>query len=95
MSDHEARRGFAGQDWFVRAHVRIRGSHRSASVDPSVLRIFHPGEELEMMQWGQSGQQPDTCAWWTDKDLDAAHSVPGQEVEILEVLEGQLPVTYL
>lgn len=70
----------------MRARVRIRGAHRSTSVEPLNLRIFQFGEELEMMQWGRSGQQVGTGTWWTSQDLDAAHSVPAQEV-----LEGELP----
>ncbi|MEU2271534.1 hypothetical protein ABZ568_34960 [Streptomyces olindensis] len=44
-----------------------------------------------MVQWGRAGQRVDTGIWWTSQDLDAAHSVPAQKVEILEVIEGRLP----
>ncbi|WP_146229038.1 hypothetical protein [Streptomyces sp. NWU339] len=56
-----------------------------------MLRAFQFGEELEMVQWGRSGQRVGTGMWWTSQDLDAAHSIPAQKVEVLEVLEGQLP----
>jgi len=84
-------RGAAEQNWYVSARVRIRAEHRSTAVEPLSLRIFRPGEELEMVQWGRAGQWADTGTWWTSKDLEAAHSVPVQKVEVLEVLEGQLP----
>ncbi|MFG3552635.1 hypothetical protein [Streptomyces sp. NPDC047725] len=56
-----------------------------------MLRIFEPGEELEMFQWGQAGQEVATARWWTSWDIDAPHSIPGQMVEVLAVLEGKLP----
>lgn len=81
----------AAQDWFVRARVRMRGAHRSLSVEPLAFKAFEFGEELEMVQWGRAGQRVGTSMWWTSRDLDPAHSVPAQKVEVLEVLEGRLP----
>ena|SRR5919205_1737867 len=91
MNDHGPHGGAAAQGWFVRARVRILGTHQSASLEPLTLRVFEYGEELEMVQWGRAGQRVDRATWWTSQDVGAAHSVPGQKVEVLEVLEGHLP----
>jgi hypothetical protein len=58
------------------------------------LRIFRPGEEVEMVQWGRAGEEVDTDSWWTTSQyIPAAHIVPADKVEVLEVLEGRRPET--
>ena len=91
MSDHRFRGVVAREDWFVRARVRFRAEYRCTSVEPLALRIFKPGEELEMAQWGRAGEDAGAVLWWTSDDVYAALMVPGGQVEIVEVVEGQLP----
>ncbi|MGW3100249.1 hypothetical protein ACWDCC_43230 [Streptomyces sp. NPDC001102] len=73
--------------WSVRARVRIITEHQSTSVEPLRLRLFHPGEELEMVQWGRPGDESGTAPWWTSPDVHEAHMVPASKVEVLEVLQ--------
>lgn len=75
----------------MRARVRIREEHHAQSLEQK-LKIFRPGEEVEMVQWGRAGQQVDTSAWWTTNGyIPAAHIVPSEKVEILELLEERRP----
>ncbi|MGW3141436.1 hypothetical protein [Streptomyces sp. NPDC001139] len=73
--------------WCVRARVRILTEHQSTSVEPLNLRLFHAGDELEMVQWGQPGDEDGMAPWWTGHNLHKAHKVPASKVEILEVLQ--------
>ncbi|MDH6522593.1 hypothetical protein M2163_000897 [Streptomyces sp. SAI-135] len=87
MSEHNSPGHLATTDWFVRARVRIRAEHHAHSLEQT-LRIFRPGEELEMVQWGRAGQEVDTDAWWTTSHyIPTAHIIPSHKIEVLEVLE--------
>ncbi|MFE0525065.1 hypothetical protein [Streptomyces sp. NPDC058954] len=93
MSDREAPGDIAAHDWFVRAWVRIREEHHANSLEWT-LRVFRSGEELEMMQWGWAGQEIDTDAWWTTNQyIPAAHVVPANKVEVMEILEERRPAS--
>ncbi|KAB1140686.1 hypothetical protein F7R91_35130 [Streptomyces luteolifulvus] len=85
------RRSVAARDWFTRARVRILEEHRSTSVEPLAIRIFRPGEEVQMVQWGPAGLEPETDMWLTSTDISAAHIIPADKVDVLEVLEAQSP----
>ncbi|POX55812.1 hypothetical protein C3489_08050 [Streptomyces sp. Ru71] len=92
MSDRKAGRGdLAAGLWFMRARVRILTEHQSTSVDPLGLRIFRPGEELEMLRWGRPWDEAEGTPWWTSLDMQGAHIVPAAKVQVLEVLEEQQP----
>lgn len=81
----------AAQDWFVRALVRVRTAHHAHSLERE-LRIFRAGEVVEMVQWGRAGQEIDTASWWTTNQyIPAAHIVPADKVEVLEVLDERRP----
>ncbi|WP_113699699.1 hypothetical protein [Nonomuraea lactucae] len=64
---------------FTRARVRITKHHRAST--PYGDRHFTPGEELEMIKWGPGGD-----SWWTELTVDTSFIVPGECVEVLEVL---------
>ncbi|MEH0580163.1 hypothetical protein [Streptomyces sp. B21-108] len=88
MSEHDS---LGAQDWFVRARVRIRAEHHATSLEQK-LRIFRPGEEVEMVQWGRSGHEGAQDAWWTTNHyIPGAYIVPAAKVEVLEVLEERRP----
>ncbi|MFF5969798.1 hypothetical protein ACFY64_40165 [Streptomyces collinus] len=93
MTDREHQEDVAPHDWFMRARIRIRQEHQSYSVEPLALKIFRQGEELPMVRWGRGGQEVEMDSWWTGQDISAAHIVPADKVEVLEVLEGRLPET--
>ncbi|MEU3340447.1 hypothetical protein [Streptomyces sp. NPDC006668] len=91
MSEHDAPGPIAEQDWFVRARVRIREEHHAHSLEQK-LRTFRPGQEVELVQWGRASQEVDTDAWWTTSHyIPAAHIVPADKIEVLEVLEERRP----
>ncbi len=81
----------ASRDWHTRAHVRITAEVSSHSVDPWIHRTFHVGEELEMLQWGRKGRPVKRDSWWTSYDIDGAHIVKAENVEVIEVLEETQP----
>jgi hypothetical protein len=62
--------------------VRILAEHRSSSINPYQERTFMPGEELELVWIGNS--------WWTGHDVDAAHIVPADKVELVNT-QSQVP----
>ncbi|GAA2244482.1 hypothetical protein GCM10010104_45840 [Streptomyces indiaensis] len=73
----------------MRARVRIREEHEANSLERT-LRVFRPGEVIEMVQRGRAGHEIDTDSWWTTNHyIPAAHIVPASKVEVLEVLEGR------
>ncbi|MGC0340612.1 hypothetical protein [Streptomyces sp. SLBN-8D4] len=91
MTDGDLPGDVAAQDWFVRARVRISEEHRANSLEGK-SRVFRPGEELEMMQWGRAAQEIDTDAWWTTHHyIPAAHIVPAGKIQVLEILEERRP----
>jgi hypothetical protein len=49
--------------------------------------MFHPGEELEMVQWGRPGDEIGMTPWWTSEDVDEAHMVPATKVKVLKVVQ--------
>jgi hypothetical protein len=67
---------------FTRARVRITKLHTACN--PYGDRDFAPGEELEMVQWGPGGD-----SWWTELAVDTSFVVPGECVEVLEVLDDE------
>ncbi len=79
------------RDWHTRARVRIVKEKVSRSVEPSTVRTFSPGEELEMIQWGRQGRPVDRSAWWTSYDIDASHILAADNVEVIEVLSEVPP----
>ncbi len=81
----------ASRDWHTRARVRILTETTSRSVDPYTVRTFHVGEELEMLQWGREGRPIRRESWWTSFDIDGAHIIKGENVEVIEVLEEVQP----
>ncbi|GHE26006.1 hypothetical protein [Streptomyces hydrogenans] len=91
MTVRKSHGGVAERDWFVRARVRVRAEHHARSLEQE-LRVFRAGEVVEMVQWGRAGQEIDTGSWWTTNQyIPAAHIVPTDKVEVLEVLEEQRP----
>ncbi|MFJ6384733.1 hypothetical protein ACIQI7_32585 [Kitasatospora sp. NPDC092039] len=82
----------AEQEWWTEARVRITAPYTAGAVDPDVTRRFEPGEELVMIQWGRARREVERDSWWTCTDIDAAHIIPAEHVEVLEVLDEQLPV---
>ncbi len=81
----------AAREWHTRARVRILTETTSRSVDPYTVRTFHPGEELEMVQWGREGRPVKRDAWWTSYDIDGAHIIKAEHVEIVEILDEVAP----
>jgi hypothetical protein len=81
----------ASRDWHTRARVRILTETTSRSVDPYTVRTFHAGEELEMLQWGRAGRPVRRESWWTSFDIDGAHIIKAENVEVIEVIEETLP----
>ncbi|MBL1093438.1 MULTISPECIES: hypothetical protein [Streptomyces] len=91
MTVRKTHRGVAEQDWFVRARVRVRAEHHATSLEREV-RIFRAGEVVEMVQWGRASQEIDPTSWWTtNRYIPAAHIVPADKVEVLEVLDERRP----
>ncbi len=60
-------------------------------MDPYDERMFQPGDELEMLQWGRAGRPVDRSAWWSSADIDGAFLVPADHVEHLEVIRESAP----
>jgi len=88
VSEHEE---IAERDWSTWARVRITKPYRAGSVDPYGERMFRPGDELEMIQWGRAGRTVDRSAWWTSTDIDGAFIVLADHVEVLEVTRESAP----
>ncbi|WP_113698707.1 hypothetical protein [Nonomuraea lactucae] len=63
---------------FTRARVRVTQPHRASN--PYGDRDFTPGEELEMIRW------PGGDLWATELTVDTSFVVPGECVQVLEVL---------
>lgn len=71
-----------------RARVRIVRDISTRSVDPGDAINWHAGEELVMFQWDRNpGLPPADHAWWTDFDIDGAHIIAAEHIQVLEVLE--------
>jgi len=81
----------AERPWHLRARVRILTDYTAGAVDPPEVRQFEAGDELVMLRWGRAGRPVDD-AWWTSADIDGAHIVPAEHVEILDVLEEVSPI---
>lgn len=80
----------AQRHWHMRARVRIVSDYDASAVDPPIRRRFAAGEELTLIRWGLAGRRIDD-AWWTSQDIDGAHIVPSDHVEVLEVIEHVSP----
>lgn len=80
----------AEQDWHLRARVRILTDYTAAAVDPPEVRRFEAGDELVMLRWGRAGQLV-SDEWWTSADIDGAHIVPADHVQILDVIDEVSP----
>ncbi len=81
----------ARRDWHTRARVRITAEVMSRSVEPYTVHTFHPGDELEMFQWGRAGRSVDRSAWWTSYDIDGAHIIKAEHVEVITIIEETSP----
>ncbi len=81
----------ASRDWHTRAIVRIVKATSTRSVDPWTERTFRVGQELEMVQWGNKGRPVKRDSWWDSYDIDGAHIVKAENVEVLEVLDETSP----
>ncbi len=80
----------ANRDWHTRARVRIL-KERASYTPAHTVRTFRPGEELEMIQWGRAGREVDRSRWWTSYDLDGAHIIDADKVEVIEVIDEVAP----
>lgn len=80
----------AAREWHTRAIVRFL---KTTSVgNPEGGRCtFHAGQELEMVQWGRSGNPVDRRSWWTNFDIDGAFIVKANNVEVIKVLDEVSP----
>jgi hypothetical protein len=81
----------ATRDWYARARVRILETTVKHSVDPWITRTFQAGDELEMVQWGRAGRSVERDAWWTSFDIDGAHIIEADKVEVVKVLAEVRP----
>lgn len=81
----------AERDWSTSARVRVVQETTVVAVDPADSRTFRVGEEMTMYQRGRAGRQVDRRAWWSSHDIDGAHILPADAVEVLEVLEDRPP----
>ncbi|MEU2134917.1 hypothetical protein [Streptomyces sp. NPDC018352] len=82
----------AVREWHTRARVRILADYDAGAVDPPVRRRFCAGEELVLIRWGRAGRPVRADeAWWTSADIDGAHIVPAEHVEVLDVLDEVSP----
>jgi hypothetical protein len=75
----------------MRARVRIVSDYDAGAVDPPVRRLFTVGEELTLILGGRAGRPVDDAWWWTSRDIDGAHMVPADRVEVLEIIEHVSP----
>ncbi|MFC9863341.1 MULTISPECIES: hypothetical protein [unclassified Streptomyces] len=80
----------ARSDWYVRARVRIIRDHTAVTADPPVHRHFTQGEELTLTQWGTAGH-PVSDTWWTSQNTKTAHTVPGDHVIVLRIIDETSP----
>ncbi|WP_157904264.1 hypothetical protein, partial [Parafrankia soli] len=81
----------AERDWSTSARVRVVRETTVGAVDPRVDRTFRVGEVLTMYQSGRAGRQVDRRSWWSSHDIDGAHILPADAVEIVEVLIDRPP----
>ena len=66
-------------------------AHRAGAVDPPIDRTFTVGEVLKMHQSGRAGREIDCGSWWDSSDIDGAHIIPAEIVEVVEVIEDHPP----
>ena len=81
----------AVRDWWTVAKVRIIRQITVGAVDPAIDRTFQVGEVLTMNQRGRAGDAIDRGSWWSSYDIDGAHIIPADHVEIVQVLEDHPP----
>jgi hypothetical protein len=87
MNEH-----IASRDWHTRARVRVLEKTTSHTTEiPWRYRTFRPGEELEMLQWGRKDRPVDRNVWWTSFDVDGAHIISADAVEVVQILDEVLP----
>ncbi len=70
----------------VRARVRVVADVEVGNVDPGTGRKFRAGEEVDMILRGSAGKPLSAAAWWSSTDVDAAHILGTDDVEVLEML---------
>jgi hypothetical protein len=76
----------ATRKWKTKARIRVLVDHSSRSLEPAGTRKFRAGEECIMFQWGRAGP-PIKRDWWDSFDIDGAHIIPAEKVQVAEVLE--------
>jgi hypothetical protein len=81
----------ATRDWYTRVLVRIKKVTTKRSVDPYTEYTFLIDEKMELLQWGRAGRPVRRDSWWTSFDIDGAYIFSPDEVEIVKVLDEQLP----
>lgn len=81
----------ASRDWHTRAIVRILETTTVGNVSPYSERTFQAGEEVEMVQWGREGRPVSRERWWSDFDIDGAHIIKANKVEVVRVLDEVSP----
>lgn len=81
----------AQRDWHTHARVRVRQQVGAGSVDPPGGRIFRAGEVYEMFQWGLKGRPAWRNTWWDSFDIDGAHIIDADAVEVIEILDEVSP----
>ncbi|GHI24519.1 hypothetical protein Shyd_58900 [Streptomyces hydrogenans] len=91
MTVRKSHGGVAERDWSCGPGC-VSAAEQPRPLAGAELRVFRAGEVVEMVQWGRAGQEIDTGSWWTTNQyIPAAHIVPTDKVEVLEVLEEQRP----
>jgi hypothetical protein len=78
------------RDWRTRAHVRVVTETTTGAPDdpwPAQGRRWKVGEQPVLVQWGGAGRPIDRDSWWTGYDIDGAHILPADCIEVIEVIE--------
>lgn len=87
-----AEKQIADRHWHTWARVRILERYSAGNGGPHYdVRVFEPGEELRMIQWGIAGREIDRDSWWTSTDIDGAFIISADKVEVLEILTEVAP----
>ncbi|MEW2568325.1 hypothetical protein [Streptomyces sp. NPDC047070] len=72
--------------WMIRGRVRVIADVEVGNTDPHSRRKYRAGEELEMILRGHPGEPLSSASWWSSTDVDLAHILAGDQVEVLDML---------
>ncbi|MFF9003622.1 hypothetical protein ACF1GW_38655 [Streptomyces achromogenes] len=72
-------------DWMIMGRVRVIADIEVTNIDPGRPRTYKAGEELNMILKGREGQPLSEARWWSSMDIDAAHILDANDVEVLEM----------